>query len=229
MKKRSKRYNADAQKASQELLLLPEAVKKVKTYGSTKFDQTVECVMHLGIDAKQADQMIRGAISLPNGIGKARKVIAFCEDSDADAAKAAGAIEAGCDDLIKKVSDGWLDFDVAIASPKVMGKAGKLGRVLGPQGKMPSPKNGTVTPDVVTAVKEFAAGKVEFRNDSGGNIHGVIGKLSFDEGKLQENAQAFIDHIKRLKPQAMKGTYIKKICLTATMSPSVLVDLSVAL
>jgi large subunit ribosomal protein L1 len=229
MKKRSKRYSADAKKASEELLLLADAVKKVKTFGTTKFDQTIECVMHLGIDAKQADQMIRGAISLPNGIGKARKVIAFCEDSDADAAKAAGAIEAGCDDLIKKVSDGWLDFDVAIASPKVMGKAGKLGRVLGPQGKMPSPKNGTVTADVVTAVKEFAAGKVEFRNDSGGNIHGVIGKLSFDEGKLQENAQAFIDHIKRLKPQAMKGTYIKKICLTATMSPSVLVDLSVAL
>lgn len=229
MKKRSKRYNADAQKASEELLPLADAVKKVKTFGSTKFDQTVECVMHLGIDSKQADQMIRGAISLPNGIGKARKVIAFCEDSEADAAKAAGAIEAGCDDLIKKVADGWLDFDVAIASPKVMGKAGKLGRVLGPQGKMPSPKNGTVTADVTTAVKEFAAGKVEFRNDSGGNIHAVVGKLSFDEGKLQENAQAFIDHIKRLKPQAMKGTYIKKICLTATMSPSVLVDLSVAL
>lgn len=229
MKKRSKRYVAEAKKASQDMLLLADAVKKVKTFGSTKFDQTVECVMHLGIDAKQADQMIRGAISLPNGIGKARKVIAFCEDSEADAAKAAGAIEAGCDDLIKKVSDGWLDFDVAIASPKVMGKAGKLGRVLGPQGKMPSPKNGTVTADVVTAVKEFAAGKVEFRNDSGGNIHAVVGKLSFDDGKLTENAQAFIDHIKRLKPQAMKGTYIKKICLTATMSPSVLVDLSVAL
>ena len=229
MKKRSKRYTADAAKASQELLPLADAVKKVKTYGSTKFDQSVECVMHLGIDSKQADQMIRGAISLPHGIGKSRKVIAFCEDSEADAAKAAGAIEAGCDDLIKKVSDGWLDFDVAIASPKVMGKAGKLGRVLGPQGKMPSPKNGTVTADVITAVKEFAAGKVEFRNDSGGNIHGVVGKLSFDEGKLQENAQAFIDHIKRMKPQAMKGTYIIKICLTATMSPSVLVDLSVAM
>ena len=229
MKKRSKRYTADAQKASDEMLPLTDAVKKVKTFGSTKFDQTVECVMHLGIDPKQADQMIRGAISLPNGIGKARKVIAFCEDSEADAAKAAGAIEAGCDDLIKKVSDGWLDFDVAIASPKVMGKAGKLGRVLGPQGKMPSPKNGTVTADVVTAVKEFAAGKVEFRNDAGGNIHASIGKLSFDEDKLRENAQAFIEHIKRLKPQAMKGAYIKKICLTATMSPSVLVDLSIAL
>lgn len=224
--RRSKRYTADAEKAAQETLPLDAAVKKVKTFGSTKFDQSVECVMHLGIDPKQADQMIRGAISLPNGIGKARKVIAFCEDSDAEAAKAAGAIEAGCDELIAKVSDGWLDFDVAIASPKVMGKAGKLGRVLGPQGKMPSPKNGTVTPDVVTAVKEFSAGKVEFRNDSGGNVHAVVGKLSFDETKLLENIQAFIDQIKKMKPQAMKGTYIKKIGISATMSPGVLVDIA---
>ena len=140
MKKRSKRYSADAQKAVVEALPLDDGVKKVQSFGSTKFDQTVECVMHLGIDPKQADQMIRGAISLPNGIGKARKVIAFCEDSDADAAKEAGAMEAGCDALIKKVADGWLDFDVAIASPKVMGKAGKLGRILGPQGNMPSPR-----------------------------------------------------------------------------------------
>lgn len=228
MRKRSKRYGGDVQKAVSEALSLADAVGKVKTFDTTKFDQTVECVMHLGIDPKQADQMIRGAISLPHGIGKARKVIAFCEDSDAEAAKAAGAIEAGCDELIEKVSKGWLDFDVAIASPKVMGKAGKLGRVLGPQGKMPSPKNGTVTSDVVTAVKEFAAGKVEFRNDSGGNIHGVVGKLSFEPNKLQENVQAFIDHIKKMKPQAMKGTYIKKICLSATMSPCVMVDLSVA-
>lgn len=227
MRKRSKRYDADAQKAVKEALPLADAIKKIQTFGSTKFDQTVECVMHLGIDPKQADQMIRGAISLPNGIGKARKVIAFCEDSDAEAAKAAGAIEAGCDELIEKVSGGWMDFDVAIASPKVMGKAGKLGRVLGPQGKMPSPKNGTVTPDVVTAVKEFAAGKVEFRNDAGGNIHGVVGKLSFDETKLQENTQAFINQINKMRPQAMKGTYIKKICITATMSPSVSVELSV--
>ena len=227
MRKRSKRYSADEQKGAKEVLPLAEAVKKVKTFASTKFDQTVECVMHLGIDPKQADQMIRGAISLPNGIGKARKVIAFCEDSEAEAAKAAGAIEAGCDELIEKVSGGWMDFDVAIASPKVMGKAGKLGRVLGPQGKMPSPKNGTVTPNVVDAVKEFAAGKVEFRNDSGGNIHAVVGKLSFDEGKLSGNIEAFIDHIKKMRPQTLKGAYVKKICLTATMSPSVFVDLSV--
>lgn len=224
MKPRSKRYKKDFEKAVKEPLALDQAVKKLKTFASTKFDQTVECVMHLGIDPKQADQMIRGAISLPNGIGKARRVIAFCDDSDAAAAKAAGAIEAGCDELIKKVADGWLDFDVAIASPKVMGKAGKLGRVLGPQGKMPSPKNGTVTADVISAIKEFAAGKVEFRNDSGGNVHGVVGKLSFDEAKLQENIQAFIDHIKRSKPTGAKGTYIKKVCVSATMSPSVLLE-----
>ncbi len=228
MRTRSKRYTADAQKAVKEALPLTEAVKKVKSFASTKFDQSVECVMHLGIDPKQADQMVRGAISLPHGIGKARKVIAFCEDSDAEAAKAAGAIEAGCDELVAKVADGWLDFDVAIASPKVMGKAGKLGRVLGPQGKMPSPKNGTVTPDVVNAVKEFAAGKVEFRNDSGGNIHAVVGKLSFDDKKLEENIHAFIANINKMKPSAVKGTYVKKICISATMSPGVAVDAATA-
>lgn len=226
MKPRSKRYKSDFEKAVATPLNLELGVKKVKTFASTKFDQTVECVMHLGIDPKQADQMIRGAISLPNGIGKARSVIAFCDDSEADAAKAAGAIEAGCDELIKKVAEGWMDFDVAIASPKVMGKAGKLGRVLGPQGKMPSPKNGTVTADIITAIKEFTAGKVEFRNDSGGNVHGVVGKLSFDETKLQENIQAFIDHIKRSKPTGAKGTYIKKVCISATMSPSVELEVS---
>ena len=221
---KSKRYKSEAEKAVTEALGLSAAVEKVKSFSSTKFDQSVECVMHLGIDPKQADQMIRGAISLPNGIGKQKKVIAFCEDSDVDAAKAAGAIEAGCDDLIAKVADGWMDFDVAIASPKVMGKAGKLGRVLGPQGKMPSPKNGTVTMEVVQAVKDFAAGKVEFRNDAGGNVHAVVGKLSFDKKKLAENLDAFITHIKRMKPDTTKGIYIKKVAISATMSPSVLVN-----
>jgi large subunit ribosomal protein L1 len=221
---KSKRYKSESEKAVKEALGLSAAVEKVKSFSSTKFDQSVECVMHLGIDPKQADQMIRGAISLPNGIGKQKKVIAFCEDSDAEAAKAAGAIEAGCDELIAKVADGWMDFDVAIASPKVMGKAGKLGRVLGPQGKMPSPKNGTVTMEVVKAVKDFAAGKVEFRNDAGGNVHAVVGKLSFDNKKLGENLDAFITHIKRMKPDTTKGIYIKKVAISATMSPSVLVN-----
>ena len=223
---RSKRYRSEAEKAVKEELGLSAAVDKLKGFSSTKFDQTVECVMHLGVDPKQADQMIRGAISLPHGIGKSKRVIAFCDDADADAAKAAGAIEAGCDELIEKVAGGWMDFDVAIASPKVMGKAGKLGRVLGPQGKMPSPKNGTVTMEVEQAVKEFAAGKVEFRNDAGGNVHAVVGKLSFDAKKLQENIGFFIEHIKRMKPEATKGTYVKKVAICATMSPSVLVNVN---
>ena len=226
MRFRSKRYKDEFQKAGQEILSLADAVKKVKSFASVKFDQSVECVMHLGIDPKQVDQMIRGAISLPYGIGKARKVIAFCEDSEIEAAKGAGAIEAGCDELVKKIQDGWMEFDVAISSPKVMGKVGKLGRVLGPQGKMPSPKNGTVTPEVVSAVKDFAAGKVEFRNDAGGNIHAVVGKISFEEDKLTENINTFVNHIKSLKPSSTKGAYIKKICISATMSPGVQMDVA---
>jgi len=224
MRVRSKRYKKESQQLSKEALGLSEAVEKVKSFKSAKFDQSIECVVQLGIDPKQADQLVRGSISLPNGIGKQKKVIAFCEDTDIEAAQKAGAIEAGCDELIKKVSDGWMDFDVAIASPKVMGKVGKLGRVLGPQGKMPSPKNGTVTMDVVTAVTEFAAGKVEFRNDPGGNVHVVIGKQSFETKKLEENFEAFVSHIKKIKPSAAKGTYIKKMCISATMSPGITVN-----
>jgi large subunit ribosomal protein L1 len=222
---RSKRYKQESEQVTKEPVSLAEAVEKVKLFKSVKFDQSIECVMHLGIDPKQADQMVRGSISLPHGIGKQKKVIAFCEDADIEAAKNAGAIEAGCDDLIKKVSDGWLDFDVAIASPKVMGKVGKLGRILGPQGKMPSPKNGTVTGDVTTAVAEFAAGKVEFRNDAGGNVHTVVGKQSFESEQLIGNIEAFVSHIKKIKPAAAKGTYIKKVSISATMSPSVTVNI----
>jgi len=221
---RSKRYKKEAELLTKDAVSLGEALEKVKSFKSVKFDQSVECVVHLGIDPKQADQLIRGSISLPHGVGKQKRVVAFCEDSDVEGAVAAGAIEAGCDELVKKVTDGWMDFDVAIASPRVMGKVGKLGRVLGPQGKMPSPKNGTVTNDVATAVSEFAAGKVEFRNDAGGNVHVVVGKQSFEAQKLQENTEAFISHIKKIKPSATKGTYIKNICISATMSPSVAVD-----
>ena len=221
---RSKRYKKELEQLNTEPMDLGEAVEKIKSFNSVKFDQTVECVLNLGIDPKQADQLIRGSISLPHGIGKQKKVVAFCEDADIEAAKGAGAIEAGSDELIKKITDGWMDFDVAIASPKVMGKVGKLGRVLGPQGKMPSPKNGTVTADVIKAVSEFAAGKVEFRNDAGGNIHVVVGKQSFDKDKLVENIEAFLSYIKKVKPTAAKGTYIKKMCISATMSPSVAVS-----
>ena len=225
MSSKSKRYMQESQQVTKEPLVLAEAVEKVKLFKSVKFDQSIECVLHLGIDPKQADQMVRGSISLPFGIGKQKKVIAFCEDADIEAVREAGAIEAGCDELIKKISDGWMDFDVAIASPKVMGKVGKLGRILGPQGKMPSPKNGTVTGDVTTAVAEFAAGKVEFRNDAGGNVHTVVGKQSFENEKLIGNIEAFVSHIKKIKPAATKGTYIKKISLCATMSPGVTVSI----
>jgi len=221
---RSKRYKKESQQLSKEPMSLAEAVEKIKSFRSVKFDQTVECVLDLGIDPKQADQLVRGSISLPHGIGKQKKVIAFCEDVDIEAAQAAGAVEAGCDELVKKVSDGWLDFDVAIASPKVMSKVGKLGRVLGPQGKMPSPKNGTVTADVATAVAEFAAGKVEFRNDAGGNVHIVVGKQSFESEKLIGNIEALLSHMKKIKPAAAKGTYIKKMCVSATMSPSITIN-----
>ena len=222
---RSKRYKKELSKLSEEAVSLAKAVEQVKSFDSVKFDQSVECVLNLGIDPKQADQLVRGSISLPYGIGRQKRVVAFCEDSDVEAAKQSGAIEAGCDELIKKVSDGWMDFDVAIASPKVMGKVGRLGRVLGPQGKMPSPKNGTVTTDVLKAVVEFSAGKVEFRNDAGGNIHVVVGKQSFAAEKLIENIEAFVSHIKKMRPAATKGTYIKKICISATMSPSVSVSI----
>jgi len=221
MQTKSKRYKSESQQVSKDPVSLREAVEKIKSFKTVKFDQSVECVVQLGIDPKQADQLVRGSVSLPNGIGKQKKVIAFCDDADIEAARKAGAIEAGCDDLVKKVTDGWSDFDVAIASPKVMGKVGKLGRVLGPQGKMPSPKNGTVTADIVTAISEFAAGKVEFRNDAGGNVHAVVGKQSFSPDKLIENVEAFVTHLKKIKPATAKGTYIKKVYLSSTMGPGI--------
>jgi len=223
METRGKRYRKEAEQVGKTPVSLADAVAKIKTFNTTKFDQTVVCAFWLGVDPKQSDQIVRGAISLPHGIGKQKKVIAFCDDSEVESAKQAGAIEAGCDELIAKIQGGWADFDVAVASNKVMGKVGKLGRVLGPQGKMPSPKNGTVTSDVPTAVKEFAAGKVEFKNDAGGNVHMVVGKVSFDAQKLIDNIEAVVAHIKRIKPASSKGTYIKKVSLSAAMSPGVLV------
>jgi len=223
MRHRSKKYEKESQQVSKEPVSLAEAVEKVKSFNTAKFDQSIECVLHLGIDSKQADQIVRGAISLPYGIGKQKRVVAFCEGPDVEVAQKAGAIEVGCDELIKKVSDGWMDFDVAIASPKVMGKVSKLGKLLGPQGKMPSPKKGTVTDDVATAVTEFTAGKVEFKNDAGGNVQVVVGKQSFEAEKLIGNIEAFVTHIKKIKPATAKGTYIKKMCISATMSPAVAV------
>lgn len=223
-KLRGKRYQQWLAKVPAGKVPLADGVAVVRTFRSEKWDPSINLTLHLGIDPKQTDQAIRGAISLPNGIGASKKVIAFCEGDDIDRAKAAGAIEAGSDELIKKVSDGWLDFDVAIATPPMMKNVSRLGRVLGPQGKMPSPKAGTVVADVATAVREYAAGKVEFRNDDGGNIHVVVGKAGFDEAKLIENIEAFVNHIRRIKPASAKGVYIKKVCLSTTMSPAVVLD-----
>lgn len=228
MQFRSKRVKKDLSKQPKDPMPLSDAIQRVKGYSATKFDQSVDLVCHLGIDPKQADQMIRGSLSLPNGIGKSKRVIAFCQEGDIEAAKEAGATEAGGDELVKKVTDGWMDFDVAVAHPSMMGKVGRLGRVLGPQGKMPSPKSGTVTADITSAVKDYSAGKLEFRNDAGGNVHALVGKLSFSDDDLKANIVAFVDHIRRMKPAAAKGTYLKRVCISGTMTPSVTVSLSAA-
>lgn len=220
-KKASKRFTQCLEKMPEGKLDIAAAAEAIKGFSATKFDQTVDLVMHLGIDPRQSDQQIRGSLSLPNGIGATRKVVAFCEEQDVEAAIGAGAIEAGSDELIKKIADGWMDFDVAVATPKMMRSVSKLGRVLGPQGKMPSPKAGTVGEDITQMVTDYVAGKVEYRNDDGGNLHVPVGKVGFDVEKLAENIKAFVDHIKRLRPSALKGTYIKRACLSATMSPSV--------
>ncbi|MCK4276846.1 MAG: 50S ribosomal protein L1 [Phycisphaerae bacterium] len=220
-KKQSKRYREALEKVPAGTVAIREGVDIVKGFGANKFDATVELVMHLGIDPKQADQGIRGSISLPHGIGATRNVVAFCEEGDVDAAKQAGAIEAGGDELIKKIQDGWMDFDIAVSTPSMMKKVSRLGRLLGPQGKMPSPKAGTVTDNVVQAVGDYSAGKVEYRNDEGGNVHIPVGKVSFEPDKLTENIEAFVTHVKRIRPPTVKGAYIKKISLSATMSPSV--------
>lgn len=219
--KKSKRFKALLEKIPENPVDLSEAVSILKGFEGTKFDQTVEIHMHLGIDPKQADQIVRGSVVLPNGIGKTQRVIVFAKDAAATAAKEAGADEVGQEDLAKKISGGWLEFDVCIASPDMMGVVGPLGRVLGPRSLMPSPRAGTVTPDVAKAVAEYKAGKVEFRNDTGGNIHAVLGKLSFSVDQLRENTEAFLQYIESLKPSSIKGTYVKGISLTATMSPGI--------
>ncbi len=204
---------------------LAVAVEKLKKFGTTKFDQTVEVHMRLGVDPKQADQIIRGSVVLPNGIGRSQRVAVFAKGDLAEAATAAGADVVGQEDLAEKIKGGWTDFDVCIATPDMMGLVGPLGKVLGPRGLMPSPRAGTVTPDVSRVVKEYKAGKVEFRNDNGGIVHAVVGKMSFDQAKLKENIEAFINYVLHLKPQSVKGVYVKSVALCATMSPSVRVAL----
>lgn len=222
MKKRSKRFRGHLEKGDLETpQVLDKAVEVLRSFATTKFDQTVEIHMRLGIDPKQADQIVRGSVVLPNGIGRTQRVVVFAKGDLADQAKEAGADEVGQEELAERIKGGWLDFDVCIAAPDMMGLVGPLGRVLGPRGLMPSPRAGTVTPEVAKVVQEYKAGKVEFRNDSGGNVHAVVGKLSFDQAKLSENVQAFIDHIEGLKPLAVKGTYVKNISISATMSPGI--------
>lgn len=210
-----------AKSSGKDALPLDQAVGVLKGFVPRKFDQTVEIHMKLGIDPNQADQIIRGSVVLPHGIGKIQRVAVFAKGDLAKAATEAGADIVGAEDLAKKIKDGFLDFDVCIASPDMMGVVGPLGKVLGPRGLMPAPRAGTVTADVAKAVKEYKAGKVEFRNDKGGNLHAVVGKLSFDGSKLAENISAFIGYVQGLKPNAVKGTYIKSIAICATMSPSV--------
>ena len=219
--KRSKRYKQLSETIPSEPVALSKAVEVLKGFDGTKFDQAVEIHMRLGIDAKQADQLVRGSLVLPHGIGKTQRVVVFARGPAADAATEAGADAVGQEELAKKITDGWLEFDVCIASPDMMGVVGPLGRVLGPRGLMPSPRAGTVTPDVAEAVKEYKAGKVEFRNDDGGNVHAIVGKLSFDNKKLEENISAFMDFVNSLKPNAAKGTYVRGVTVSATMSPGV--------
>jgi large subunit ribosomal protein L1 len=223
MVKQSKRYRslADKNKKNSEPLPVPEAVKTLKDFGGTKFDQSVEVAIRLGIDNAQADQLVRGSIVLPHGIGKQQRVVVFAKGAKADEAREAGADYVGEEDLAEKIKGGWTEFDACIAAPDMMKLVGPLGKVLGPRGLMPSPRAGTVTPDVGKTVREYKAGKVEFRNDKGGVVHAVVGKLSFDEPKLTENIQAFLDKVVSLKPGSVKGTYIKGAHLSATMSPSV--------
>lgn len=217
----TKRARHNAQLTPKTPLPATEAFKTLKSFKGPKFDQTVEVCYHLGIDPKQADQALRGSVSLPHGVGKTARVVCFCGADKVEAAKAAGAVEAGGEDLVEKITGGWMDFQVAVASPDMMRIVSKLGKVLGPKGLMPSPKAGTVTPDVVTAVKEYAAGKVEYRNDDTGNVHCVIGKMSFPAEKLADNFNHFHQVIERSRPSSVKGVYVKKVVVSGTMTPGI--------
>ena len=225
MPKLSKRMKALHAKVSPDAVApLAEAVGLLKTFNTTKFDQTVEIVMRLGIDPKQADQLVRGSIVLPHGIGKTLRVIVFAKGDKIDDAKGAGADEVGGPELAERIKGGWTDFDVCIAAPDMMGVVGPLGKVLGPRGLMPSPRAGTVTPDVAKVIREYKAGKVEFRTDAGGNVHAVVGKMSFDAPKLIDNISSFINHVMNMKPASVRGQYLKGIAIKGTMTPAVRVQ-----
>ena len=223
--KRSKGYRKAAEKIDASALYTPlSAVRLAKETSPAKFDATVEVAMRLGIDPRKADQMVRGTVNLPHGTGKTARVLVFANAAKADEARAAGADFVGADDMIEKVAAGWTDFDAAVATPDLMGKVGRLGKVLGPRGLMPNPKTGTVTMDVAKAVTEIKGGKIEFRTDKHANLNFPIGKVSFTEAQLVENYGAAIDEITRLKPSAAKGRYIKKATISTTMGPGIPVD-----
>ncbi len=217
----TKRTKVNSELKPKEALPAPEAVAALKKFKAPKFDQTVNVCMHLGIDTAQADQALRGSISLPKGIGKTKRVIAFCQSDVAKQALEAGAVKAGGEELVGEIEKGWMEFDVAVASPDMMRVVSKLGKVLGPKGLMPSPKAGTVTPQVVQAVKEYSAGKVEYRADKGGNVHAVIGKMSFPQDSLVANLEHFIHAIEKARPATAKGLYIKRITISGVMTPGV--------
>ncbi len=226
--KRSKRYQSALKKlpAADQRYSVADAVGILKKFDACKFDETVEVAIKLSVDPKKPEQMIRGSFALPHGLGKEKKVIAFAEGAAAEECRQAGAAEVGTEDLAKKILDGWMDFDVAVAHPATMKYVGKLGRVLGPQGKMPSPKSGTVTDNVAQAVKEFKGGKIEYRTDASGNVQAPVGKKSFAPDKLAANVTAFIDHIQHARPSSAKGGFLQKATLSASMSPGI--DLAVA-
>jgi len=229
MAKRSKRYRSASERVDRNKVYEPaEALSLLKELPGPKFDETVEVAVKLGIDPKKSDQLVRGAVSLPKGLGKTVTVIVFAEGDKAEAAKAAGADEVGSADLAERISGGWMDFDVVIASPDMMKHVGKLGKVLGPQGKMPSPKSGTVTPDVAGAVTEFKAGKVEFRTDSGGNVHAPVGKRSFPVEDLEANLHAFLDHVSGMRPPAVKGQFLRKVSVSTSMGPGAWINYGAA-
>jgi large subunit ribosomal protein L1 len=223
--KRSKAYRAAAEKVNPDALYSPlEAARLAKATVTTKFDPTVEVAMRLGVDPRKADQMVRGTVNLPHGTGKTARVLVFATGDRAAEAEAAGADIVGADELIERVNGGFLDFDAVVSTPDLMGKVGRLGRVLGPRGLMPNPKTGTVTNDVTKAVSDIKGGKIEFRVDRQSNLHFIIGKASFTDRQLVENYAAALDEVLRLKPSAAKGRYLRKSVLSTTMGPSVPVD-----
>lgn len=220
--KRSKRYSAAAAKVDKlREHQVDDAVKLLKEVSTAKFDESIEVALRLGVDPRHADQVVRGVVSLPHGLGKEVRVLAVVRANNEEAAKEAGADFVGFEDVLEKIKGGWLDFDVLVATPDVMGELGKLGRVLGPRGLMPNPKSGTVTPKIADAIREIKAGKIDFRCDKNGIVHAAIGKTSFDETKIAENLLMFIRTVIRLKPSAAKGTYLKSITLTSTHGPGI--------